>query len=80
MPVNLFGLCANMPAIMELAKKFNLKVIEDACGFDSWIGEKHSGTFQIVVVSLSTLENLLRQARVVWSLQMMKELRIKYRN
>tara|TARA_B100000161_G_C33550845_1_gene415344 strand:- start:1076 stop:2266 length:1191 start_codon:yes stop_codon:yes gene_type:complete len=46
MPVNLFGLCANMPAIMELAKKFNLKVIEDsACGFDSWIGEKHSGTF-----------------------------------
>ena len=46
MPVNLFGLCANMPSIMELAKKFNLKVIEDsACGFDGWIGNKHSGTF-----------------------------------
>lgn len=46
MPVNLFGLCANMPYIMELAKKYNLKVIEDsACGFDGWIGEKHSGTF-----------------------------------
>ncbi len=39
MPVNLFGLCANMPYIMELAKKYNLKVIEDsACGFDGWIG------------------------------------------
>ncbi len=46
MPVNLFGLCANMPYIMELAKKYGLKVIEDsACGFDGWIGEKHSGTF-----------------------------------
>jgi len=46
MPVNLFGLCSNMPFIMELAKKYNLKVIEDsACGFDGWIDEKHSGTF-----------------------------------
>lgn len=46
MPVNLFGLCANMLYIMELAKKYNLKVIEDsACGFDGWIGDKHSGTF-----------------------------------
>ena len=46
MPVNLFGLCSNMPFIMELGKKYNLKVIEDsACGFDGWIGEKHSGTF-----------------------------------
>ncbi len=46
MPVNLFGLCANMPYIMELAKKYNLKVIEDsACGFDGWIDDKHSGTF-----------------------------------
>lgn len=46
MPVNLFGLCANMPYIMELANKYNLKVIEDsACGFDGWIGDKHSGTF-----------------------------------
>jgi perosamine synthetase len=46
MPVNLFGLCANMPFIMKLAKKYNLKVIEDsACGFDGWIGDKHSGTF-----------------------------------
>jgi dTDP-4-amino-4,6-dideoxygalactose transaminase len=46
MPVNLFGLCANLPYITKLAKKYNLKVIEDsACGFDAWIGNKHSGTF-----------------------------------
>ncbi len=46
MPVNLFGLCANMPTIMQIAKKYNLKVIEDsACGFDGWIEDKHSGTF-----------------------------------
>lgn len=46
MPVNLFGLCANLPYIMQLAKKYNLKVIEDsACGFDGWIEDKHSGTF-----------------------------------
>lgn len=46
MPVNLFGLCANMPLIMDLAHKYSLKVIEDsACGFDGWIGDKHSGTF-----------------------------------
>lgn len=46
MPVNLFGLCANMPFIVKLAKKYNLKVIEDsACGFDGWIGDRHSGTF-----------------------------------
>jgi len=46
MPVNLFGLCANMPTIMQIAKKYNLKVIEDsACGFDGWIEDRHSGTF-----------------------------------
>ncbi len=46
MPVHLFGLCSNMPYIMDLAKKYNLKIIEDsACGFDSWIGDKHSGSF-----------------------------------
>lgn len=46
MPVNLFGLCANMPYIMDIAKKYHLKVIEDsACGFDGWIGDRHSGIF-----------------------------------
>ena len=46
MPIHLFGLCANMPEVMKIAEKYNLKVIEDsACGFDAWIGDKHSGTF-----------------------------------
>ncbi|PKP35690.1 MAG: transcriptional regulator [Bacteroidetes bacterium HGW-Bacteroidetes-17] len=30
-PVHLFGQCADMDAIMEIATEFNLKVIEDAC-------------------------------------------------
>ena len=46
MPVNLFGLCANLPFIVDLAQEFGVKIIEDsACGFDSWIDNKHSGTF-----------------------------------
>ncbi|GAX61882.1 DegT/DnrJ/EryC1/StrS aminotransferase [Candidatus Scalindua japonica] len=46
MPVHLFGLCADMSKIMELAKTYRLKVIEDsACGLGAWIGNQHSGTF-----------------------------------
>ncbi len=46
MPVHLFGLCADMSKIMELAKNYRLKVIEDsACGLGAWIGRQHSGTF-----------------------------------
>lgn len=51
MPVNLFGLCADMPRIMELAQQYNVKVVEDsACGFDAWINGQHSGTFADVGV------------------------------
>ena len=54
MPVNLFGLCSNMPEIIKIAQKYShsnshphkIQIIEDsACGFDGWIGDKHSGTF-----------------------------------
>ncbi|MFZ9035188.1 MAG: DegT/DnrJ/EryC1/StrS family aminotransferase [Francisellaceae bacterium] len=50
MPVNLFGLCADLPAIKKLADQYSanhdIAIVEDsACGFDAWIGEKHSGTF-----------------------------------
>lgn len=46
MPVNLFGLCADLPKIVELAKKYNLRVVEDsACGLGAHIEDKHSGTF-----------------------------------
>ena len=33
-PVNMIGRCANMDKIMEIAKKHNLKVIEDCCQAD----------------------------------------------
>lgn len=52
MPVNLFGLCADLPKIIEIVNKHQhkhphkIRIIEDsACGFDGWIGDKHSGTF-----------------------------------
>lgn len=45
-PVHEFGLCANMPVIMKLANKFNLKVIEDAaCALGATVYSKFAGTF-----------------------------------
>jgi len=45
-PVNMFGLCANLNEIIELAKQYGIPVIEDsACGLGAKIGNKHSGTF-----------------------------------
>ena len=45
-PVHLFGLCADMDAVMKFAAKHNLWVVEDAaCAFGSWQGGKHAGTF-----------------------------------
>lgn len=46
MPVHAFGLCADMPKLLEIAKRFELKVIEDAaCAIGSTINTKHAGTF-----------------------------------
>jgi dTDP-4-amino-4,6-dideoxygalactose transaminase len=45
-PVHLFGLSADMDPVMDLARKHGLFVVEDAaCGFDSWYGGRHVGTF-----------------------------------
>lgn len=45
-PVNLFGLCADMHGIRRLAERYGVKVVEDsACGFGAYIGGQHSGTF-----------------------------------
>lgn len=44
-PVHEFGQCANMDEIMELAKKYNIKVIEDAaCALGSEYRGKKAGT------------------------------------
>jgi len=45
MPVHLFGLCADMDRILEVASIHHLRVIEDAaCAIGSYYKEKHAGT------------------------------------
>ena len=45
-PVHLVGLCAEMDKVMNIARKHNLWVVEDAaCAFGSWYNERHAGTF-----------------------------------
>ncbi len=45
-PVHLFGLSAEMDPIIQIAKKYNLFVVEDAaCGFGSKYKGHHVGTF-----------------------------------
>jgi len=44
--VHQFGLCSNIYAINEIAKKYGLKVLEDAaCAVGAKIGDKHEGAF-----------------------------------
>jgi len=46
MPVHLFGLCVDMPRVMDLARRFDLKVVEDAaCAMGARLDGKHAGTF-----------------------------------
>ena len=45
-PVHLFGLCADMDAIQEIAEKHGLWIVEDAaCAFGGWYRGRHAGTF-----------------------------------
>jgi perosamine synthetase len=45
-PVHLFGLCADLDPILDLARKRGLWVLEDAaCAFGAWYRGRHAGTF-----------------------------------
>ena len=45
-PVHLFGLAADMNPVMEIARQYNLHVVEDAaCGLGALYHGKHVGTF-----------------------------------
>jgi perosamine synthetase len=45
-PVHLFGLCADMQTILDIARKCDLWVVEDAaCAFGAWFRGRHAGTF-----------------------------------
>ncbi|MBN1315836.1 MAG: DegT/DnrJ/EryC1/StrS family aminotransferase [Anaerolineales bacterium] len=59
-PVHIQGLAANMDAIMAIARKHNLPVVEDACqAHGALYKEKLAGTFgDIGVWSLNSLKNL----------------------
>lgn len=44
-PVHLFGLSADMQPILDIAKKHNLWIVEDAaCSFGGWYQGRHTGT------------------------------------
>ncbi len=46
LPVHVFGQLADMPAIMELANRYNLPVVEDAaCALGATLGGQHAGTW-----------------------------------
>lgn len=45
-PVHLFGGAAEMDPVLEVARRDGLWVVEDAaCGFGTWYGGRHAGTF-----------------------------------
>jgi perosamine synthetase len=46
MPIDLFGLCADLERITALAKAYHLFIVEDAaCALGSFLNSKHAGTF-----------------------------------
>ncbi|MCD6355831.1 MAG: DegT/DnrJ/EryC1/StrS family aminotransferase [Anaerolineaceae bacterium] len=59
LPVHLYGLCCDMDAIMAVAKKHNLIVVEDACqAHGSEFKEKRAGSFGTGTFSFYPTKNM----------------------
>lgn len=59
LPIHLYGLCADMDAIMAIAKKHNLAVIEDACqAHSAKFNGKCAGSFGTGTFSLYPTKNM----------------------
>jgi dTDP-4-amino-4,6-dideoxygalactose transaminase len=59
LPVHLFGLMADMPAIMEIARARGLAVIEDACqSHGAAIGDRRAGAFGTGTFSFYPTKNM----------------------
>ena len=59
LPIDLYGLCADMGAIMDIAKKHNLLVIEDACqAHTAKFDGKCAGSFGTGAFSLYPTKNM----------------------
>ncbi|MFT3905555.1 MAG: DegT/DnrJ/EryC1/StrS family aminotransferase [Steroidobacteraceae bacterium] len=61
MPVHLYGQCADLPALMEIAQEFDLKVIEDAAqaiGAEDRLGRRAGSVGDIGCLSFFPTKNL----------------------
>ena len=67
-PVHLFGLCADMGPVLELAARHGLWVLEDAaCALGSTWHGRHAGTIGDMGASPSTRASRSPPARAAWS-------------
>ena len=73
MVVHLFGQAVDMDPVMKIAKKYNLKVIED-CAESHGVEYKGKKLVQLAMLGLSVFSQIkqLLVERVVWLLQTLR--------